>query len=118
MESRQYNHVRVLNLSDICRPSLSGLVQALNARQGNTGDSVFANPLRAEELGRRLNPRCGAVVAAWSYENAAALTDRGRTAYETVMQRRLRVVGVEGRFAHPSRSGTWAEDLDAILGDG
>ena len=80
MDSRQYNHIRVLNLSDICQTSLSGLVQALNARSGNTGDSVFTSPLRAEELDRRLNPRCGAVVAAWSYESAAAFTDCGRAA--------------------------------------
>ena len=118
MESRQYNHVRVLNLSDVCKPSLSGLIQTLKARQADTGDSVFADPLRAEELDRRLNPRCGLVVAAWSYESAAALTHRGKTAYEKVMQRQLRVIGVEGRFAHPSRSGTWADDLVATLGDG
>ena len=121
MNSRGYSHVRVLNLSDICRRALPGLVQALNARQGDTGDSVFTSPLRAAELDRRLNPRpSGAVVAAWSYESATAFTERGRKAYETVKQRGLRVVGVEGRvgFAHPSRSGTWADDLVAILGDG
>ncbi len=120
MRSRGYNHVRVLNLSDICQPSLPELVQALNVRQEDTGDSVFASPLRAAELHGRLNPRCGTVVAAWSYESAAAFTERGRTAYETMRQRGLKVVGVEGRvgFAHPSRSGTWANDLAAILGDG
>ena len=117
MEFRQYDHVRVLNLSDIVQPSLKRLAQQLREREGNVGDSLFASPQRAEELDVRLNPRSNTVVAAWSYEDAQAFTDRGGAAYETVVQRGLRVIGVEGRFAHPSRSGTWAEDMHQMLRD-
>ncbi|MXY51448.1 MAG: hypothetical protein F4Y86_02815 [Gammaproteobacteria bacterium] len=117
MDELAYNHVRVLNLSDICQPSMELLIQQLNAGEG-TGDSVFASLDRAEELAGRLNGYDGRVVAAWSYSSARVLTNRGREAYRAVVRRQLNVIGVDGRFGHPSRSATWAVDLVENLAGG
>ena len=119
MERRDYDHVRVLNLSDICETSMERLIEELKAREeGDFGDSVFASEDRAEELRERLNPQSGgAIVAAWSYKSAAVFTARGSAAFKTLVQRRLRVVGVGGRFAHPSRNETWPREIDEMLGN-
>ena len=114
MECKRYRHVRVLNLSDVCETSLKRLGASLSCQE--LGDSVFACPARREELAERLNPRLGLVVAAWGYEDAPALTVRGKAAYDKILDRGYSLVGSGGRFAHPLRKGqAWVADLVSKL---
>ena len=114
MERKRYEHVRVLNLSDVRETSLSELGKSLNCQA--LGDSVFACQARKDELRARLNPRLGIVVAAWSYETAGAITKRGKAAYDAILNSGYKLVGSGGRFAHPSRAGdAWVEDLTGKL---
>ena len=65
-----YNHIRVINLSDICEPDSSRffrIVSQEGAMQNNhiqASHSIFSQ-YRSRELRCRMNPRSGIVIAGW-----------------------------------------------------
>ena len=72
MRQMHYNHIRVLNLSDIREPKSKKFFQLVSQGriiQNNhiqTSHSIFSQ-CRSRELRCRMNPRSGIVIAGWGY---------------------------------------------------
>ena len=121
MRRRRFGHVRVLNLSDVRKPS--NFPEFVRSGPLPTGHSIFCEERRAE-LEARLNARSAVVVVGWGYDYR--LMQLADTAYNALVSRGRKVHGWQIRpgFAHPSprmhteaRSREWLDGVVATWPD-
>ena len=102
MRCRGFQHVRVLNLSDVREVQSSNFLDDLKNNRLPSGHSVFCEE-RSDELQERLKSRSGIVIAAWGKDRR--LRKLAKVALESFRSCDLRVHGWSNHpfFIHPAR---------------
>lgn len=122
---QNWDHVRIVNLSDLRNPNSVNFLQTASRVKEMPGGSVHSifSIQRQNEWGLRLSMNRGPVIAAWG--QSPQLAELAESCVQSMGRRRLFGVQAPGhplRFAHPSPRNhafklQWLTDINSLLSE-